>query len=226
MLNDPADAAEDVERQEAAVVHLADAGDDGRERAHERHEARDDDRLAAVALVELLRAQEVLAREEQRLLALEERRAPTWRRSSSRRCRRRWRRHRQQQVRAAGSSSGRLAGLDARAVDARRHEQRVARQEEADEQPRLGEDDEDERREAAPGDESPGRRKSCERGARRSCMARTLSAKRRRMSSRCARRLRGRRASRGRRARRRRARGARSRDRRRRRRRRSGPWRR
>ena len=60
----PADAAEDVEADEPAVAHLADAGDDGRERAEEGQEAGDDDRLAAVAFVERLGAKQVFLREE------------------------------------------------------------------------------------------------------------------------------------------------------------------
>src|SRR5262249_29131496 len=61
--------ADDVERKEARVAHLADAGDERREGANDGHEARDDDGLSAVALVEILRANEVLLVEEERTLA-------------------------------------------------------------------------------------------------------------------------------------------------------------
>ena len=62
--HDPADGADHVEGEKAPVPHLTDAGDERRERANDRHEARDDDRLTAVALVELLRSEEVLLVEE------------------------------------------------------------------------------------------------------------------------------------------------------------------
>src|SRR5688572_20655184 len=58
---DPNDAAEDVEREKARIVHSPDAGDERRERAHDRHEAREHDGLAAVHLVEALRPQEMLS---------------------------------------------------------------------------------------------------------------------------------------------------------------------
>ena len=51
-----ATAADDVVDGERRVGHRADAGDERRERADDRHEAREDDRLAAVLLVELVRA--------------------------------------------------------------------------------------------------------------------------------------------------------------------------
>src|SRR5688572_2459787 len=57
----PQDAAADVEREEARIVHATDARDERRKRAHDRHEPREHDCLAAVHLVEALRSQEVLA---------------------------------------------------------------------------------------------------------------------------------------------------------------------
>src|SRR5262249_32265763 len=68
---DPRRGAGDIEEAESAVWHLADARDERRERPNDRHETRENDRLAAVLFVERLRADEVLLVEEQRRLALE-----------------------------------------------------------------------------------------------------------------------------------------------------------
>src|SRR6266542_834811 len=62
--DDPQQSAEDVEGQEAAVLHLPHAGHDRRERADDRHEAGDDDRLAAVLLVEIVSAPQMRGIEE------------------------------------------------------------------------------------------------------------------------------------------------------------------
>jgi hypothetical protein len=64
-------AADDVEHGEAPVAHRSDARDERRERPHDRDEARQDDRLAAVLLVEALRAHEVLLVEEARAFVRE-----------------------------------------------------------------------------------------------------------------------------------------------------------
>ena len=48
----PQQAADEVEDHERAVVHLADAGHDGGERAHHRHEPGQHDGLGAVAFEE------------------------------------------------------------------------------------------------------------------------------------------------------------------------------
>ena len=66
---DPADAARDVEQRELPVAHARHAGDDRHEGADERHEARDDDRLAAVLLVEGVRGLDVRGLEPARLSA-------------------------------------------------------------------------------------------------------------------------------------------------------------
>ena len=50
----PEEPADDVVGEEGAVVHLADAGEDRRERAHDRHEAGEHDRLGAVLVEELV----------------------------------------------------------------------------------------------------------------------------------------------------------------------------
>ena len=60
----PADAAKDVEGEEAAIVHAGDAGDERSEGADDGNEARVDDGLAAVALIELMRARQVFLLEE------------------------------------------------------------------------------------------------------------------------------------------------------------------
>ena len=60
----PSDAADDVVGEEAAVVHLPDTRHDRRERADDRHEPRDHDRLRAVPLVELAGALDVLGVEQ------------------------------------------------------------------------------------------------------------------------------------------------------------------
>ena len=56
---DPRDGADHVVGQEPAVGHPADAGEKRRKRAHDRHEAADDDREAAVFFVEALRALQI-----------------------------------------------------------------------------------------------------------------------------------------------------------------------
>ena len=82
----PRRAADDVVARELAVAHLRDAGDDGHERADERHEARDDDRLPAVLLVEVVRRLQVLGPEQAGARPVEDVRARAARRwcSSSR----------------------------------------------------------------------------------------------------------------------------------------------
>jgi hypothetical protein len=60
----PQDAPDDVVDREGAVLHAADAGDDGRERADDRHEAGQDDGLGAVLVEELLGGLDVLALEQ------------------------------------------------------------------------------------------------------------------------------------------------------------------
>src|SRR5690606_40443710 len=57
----------DLESEEARIMHAADAGHERRERADDRHEAREHDRLAAVPFVETLRAHEMLRSEERRV---------------------------------------------------------------------------------------------------------------------------------------------------------------
>ena len=61
---DPEEGAGDVVEGERAVGHVAGAGDKRHERPHDGHEARDDDRLAAVLLEEGVRLLQVLAVEQ------------------------------------------------------------------------------------------------------------------------------------------------------------------
>src|ERR671911_1926123 len=137
----PQEAADHVERDERAVVHARDTGDDRGERAHDRDEPGQDDRLGAVLVEEGVRLLDVLLLEEARVGAAEDRRA----------------RPAPEQVAdlVAGNRGHERADEQEperevqRLVDARRarcqepgrEQQRVAGQEEADQQPRFGEDD-------------------------------------------------------------------------------------
>ena len=60
---DPGHGADHAEHDEARVVHLRHAGDEGREGPHDGQEARQGHGLAAVAFVELMGAVEVVAAE-------------------------------------------------------------------------------------------------------------------------------------------------------------------
>src|SRR5687768_14227783 len=71
--DDPGDGTDHVESEEARVRHLADTGDERRERAYDRHEARDDDGLATIALVERLSLEQVFLVEEKRAFTPEHR---------------------------------------------------------------------------------------------------------------------------------------------------------
>ena len=69
---DPQETPEHAESQEAQVVHPPDARDERGEGADDGHEARDDDRLDAVFLVELMGALQVRAVEPARAFAAED----------------------------------------------------------------------------------------------------------------------------------------------------------
>src|SRR5688572_9312002 len=60
---DPEDTAADVEREETRIVHAPNSRDERSERAHDRYETSEHDRLAAVPFVKVLSAQQVLALE-------------------------------------------------------------------------------------------------------------------------------------------------------------------
>src|SRR6185437_1842322 len=72
---DPPDAAEHVVERIAPVVHGRHTGHDRNEGPHDRHKSRNDHRLAAVPLVELVCPIEMLLVEEQRILTAEQTRA-------------------------------------------------------------------------------------------------------------------------------------------------------
>src|SRR5689334_5517051 len=57
---DPCNPAADIRRKEAAVGHLPDAPDEGRERPQDRREPREDDGPAAIPVLEILRPHQVL----------------------------------------------------------------------------------------------------------------------------------------------------------------------
>ena len=80
----PQDGADDVVDEERAAVIVADAGHHRRERAHERHEAGDDDRLGAVLVEELCGASTYSLLEDARVRSLEQSRTVALRRTSSR----------------------------------------------------------------------------------------------------------------------------------------------
>src|ERR1041385_3232790 len=139
----PKDAAPDVVRDEAPVVH---AGPHRGEGADDRNEACDDDRETAVLLVELLRGKQMLAAEDERVLALENfgPGAPSDRVAD----------------RVAGDGGdaendveGHDVEIPARGEDARGDEQRVAGEQKAAEKPGLDEDDRRERGQAADADD-------------------------------------------------------------------------
>src|SRR5262249_61353413 len=143
---DPEKAPDDVEGDEATVLHFPHPGHHGREGPDDRHEAREDDRLPAVALVEGMGAQQVPALEEEGILAPEQERTravadpvphliPDDRR------------------RGDGGEPGPELEMTRGAEDTRRDEERVAGQEEPDHEARLREYDHDQHEEAAPADD-------------------------------------------------------------------------
>src|SRR6185503_20100019 len=69
---DPEQRSEHAESQELEVLHPADARDEWRERAHDRNEPGQDDRLAAVFLKELVRALQMLLLQPAAVIALKD----------------------------------------------------------------------------------------------------------------------------------------------------------
>src|SRR5262245_1377078 len=139
----PADAADDVEGDESPVLHLADPSHHRRERADDRHEAREDDRLAPVSLVEGLCPQQMGAAKEQGVVAREQpwpgARADVVAELIPHNRRERDRHQEGAQVEPTGA--GKDPGGD---------EKRIAGQEEPDHQTGLREHDPDQRCEPAP----------------------------------------------------------------------------
>ena len=84
----PGHAADDVVAHELAVAHGAQAGDERGEGADDRHESGEDDRLAAVLLVELVRVGQVLRLDQPEPLVGEESRPQEVPDPSSSPCRR------------------------------------------------------------------------------------------------------------------------------------------
>src|ERR1044072_723092 len=74
----PQDSTHDVIRDKLAVGHFADTGDDWREGADHRNEARDNDSYGAVFFVELLGAVEVFFAEEPRVRPVKDTAADTF----------------------------------------------------------------------------------------------------------------------------------------------------
>jgi len=68
----PKESADDVIPKEFFVGHTADAGENRRNGAHDRHKARKHDRPPAVSLIKKFRALEVFLFEEERIFALKE----------------------------------------------------------------------------------------------------------------------------------------------------------
>ena len=134
----PQHRADEVVERVPAPRHVPDARGDRRERAHDRHEAGQDDRQAAEALEERVRALDVLHAEDAGLLALEHRRSALV----------------ADEIADFAADEGRQGDqqrddpdVDAEDVarvrqQTRDHQQRVAGQQEADQQAGLGEDDE------------------------------------------------------------------------------------
>src|SRR5439155_17591337 len=130
----PSYAAGHIVEEEPVIFHLTDARDDRREGPDDRDESGDDDRLRAVARIERPRPIDVAGVEQERLRPREEPRAEA----------------RPDRVAHAvpgdrGDDEERVDPPDVerarRGDDSRRDQERVAGQEEADEQTRLGKDD-------------------------------------------------------------------------------------
>ena len=139
----PQDRADEVVERVAPPRHVADAGSDRGEGAHDRHEPGEDDGEPAVFLEERVRAVDVLLAEQARVFPLEDRRTalvadvvPDL------------------AAEERGETDEQRDPPDAQTEDTvrervgrvreqpRDHEQRVARQQETDQQTGLGEDDE------------------------------------------------------------------------------------
>src|SRR5262249_33925878 len=68
----PHNAADDIVGHEAAIGHVADTGDNWREGAHNRDEARQHNRLRTLFLVEFFSAEQIFLLKEGRVLALKQ----------------------------------------------------------------------------------------------------------------------------------------------------------
>ena len=131
---DPEYGADDVEAQEAAVRHARDPGEERREGPDDRHETADDDRDAAVFVVERLRLAQVLLPEPARIRPLEDFRADVASDRVVGRIAEDRRDHEQGHEYVNVEPRGRHHG-------AGDEQDRVAGQERKDDEPRLGEND-------------------------------------------------------------------------------------
>src|SRR6185503_5904449 len=130
-----------------AVLHLPHTGYDGYERPHDGHESGNDDGLAAVAVVELSGADQMLLVEEQRIFS----RKQVWTGRAADRVAggvAKNRRDREQQPEPPHVERARGRGQQSRG-----DQQRIARQKESDQQTRFREDDRGESDVSAPRDE-------------------------------------------------------------------------
>jgi ABC-type antimicrobial peptide transport system, permease component len=132
----PHHAADDVEGEEGAVLHAADAGDDRRERAHDGHEAGQHQGLRPVLLEELVGLDHVLLLEQAGVRAGEER-GPDLLAEEVARLVAEDRGETDQRDRGPQREVHGVRGDQQTAGE----QQRVTRQEETDEQAGLGEDD-------------------------------------------------------------------------------------
>src|SRR3989475_8292537 len=142
----PSHTADDIVEEEPAVLHLADTGDHRGKGANDGDEARDHDRLGPMARVKATGSLDVAWVEEQRPLAREQARTDP-------------------DADGVADAVAPHGGHDQEPVDppdvetARRsdeprgNQERIAGQEEADEEPRLGEDDPDQNGGATPPDQ-------------------------------------------------------------------------
>jgi len=132
----PGDPADAIMELESPVTHAADSGNEWREGTHDRHVARQDDGLAAVAIEEFFRAPQVLDLQKAHVAA--ERTWPDGRADRVVGAVAENRGRRQQQPRVQRIQ--RAARIHRR-KRTHREQQRIARQERRHDQPRLGKDD-------------------------------------------------------------------------------------
>ena len=136
---DPGHPAGHVVEGEAEVVHLADAGDERGECPDDRDEPREDDGEAAILLVEFVGAQQMLLVQEPGVLAREDVRPDVVADAVIDGVAQDRGDDQQQRGRP---QVDRRAGMGRHGAD--REEERIARQDRRDHQPRLGEDDQEE----------------------------------------------------------------------------------
>ncbi len=143
----PQQSTDDVVGDERPIAHVGDAGDDRCERAHDRDEAGEDDRLRAVALEEHVGLGDVLGFEQSRVRAIEQRRSDPLAEevadlvAGDRRDREAYEDDRQRRHVLGELGERGLLQRRRRCQEAGEEQQRVAGQEEPEQQTGLGEDD-------------------------------------------------------------------------------------